>query len=439
MSRRRRTQQAGFTLIELLVAMVAGLAVALAVVALSRDATGTFHEEARTATAEMSLRLAVDRLRADLQRAGFMATGNVQKDVLVPLDPTQTRVRTAVTGHVNLQALHILQQGSLALTPLSTAGSNALAPDALEITGNLTSTDQYVVRTVTDGGSACGGQRMFLATDSASMYRIVSNVDPGALLRRMFQPVAGQKFLVRVADDLGRYEFAVGCAAGIAHYDPSAPDATKIYIDLDPAVSIDVTRYGFVDGRLSVNPVATVRWEIRPLDNVTYPMYAGLGGDSGVDGQRYDLIRSYVDITTGDPFTPDVTVDGSAPEIVAEYAVDLKFAFTADIGDYTGTIPSPNLQTWAFGDTKNDDLTKFPPSAATAVPQRARSVRYRVSTRTAVPDRSLDLRLPQDNYTVRYCMDSANNCTGTSKESRFARVRTVTTEVALTNLAKAFY
>lgn len=431
---RGRSREAGFTLIELLVSMVAGLAVALAVVALSRDATGTFHEEARTATAEMSLRLAMDRLRSDLQRAGYMATGNVQKDTLVPLDPTQQRVRTAIYGHVNLEGVHLIPNGSLAKTPLSSVGANALSPDALEVTGNLTSTDQYVVRSVSEGGSACGGQRLYLATDSAPMYRVLSNTTPDTLLQNIFQPVAGQKFLVRVADDLGRYEFLIGCATKTGGY-----DGANAYVDLDPAASIDLTRYGFVDGRLSVNPVQTVRWEIRPLDAATYPMYAALAGDGGTDGERYNLIRSYVDITTGEPFAPDVTIDGSAPEVVAEYAVDLKFAFSADTGNYLGTVPDPKIETWAFGDSKNDDLTKLPPSAATAKPQRARSVRVRVSTRAALADRSLDLRLPQNAYTIRYCIDSVTGCAGTSEESRYARVRTVTTEVSFTNLAKAFY
>ena len=52
--------------------------------ALSRDSTRTFYEEQRAASAEMSLRLAIDRLRQDVQRASFMSSGNVLADTFVP-------------------------------------------------------------------------------------------------------------------------------------------------------------------------------------------------------------------------------------------------------------------------------------------------------------------------------------------------------------------
>ncbi len=61
-------RERAFTLVELLVSLTAGLLIALAVVAVARGATSTFHEEMRLASAESSLRIAMDRLRADLQR-----------------------------------------------------------------------------------------------------------------------------------------------------------------------------------------------------------------------------------------------------------------------------------------------------------------------------------------------------------------------------------
>ena len=86
-SMRRRRYNSGFTLIELMVSLIAGLAVALAVVALSTEATATFHEEARTAAAEMALRTAAERLRSDLQRAAYMSTGNIQTDPYIAHAP----------------------------------------------------------------------------------------------------------------------------------------------------------------------------------------------------------------------------------------------------------------------------------------------------------------------------------------------------------------
>lgn len=80
---KRRRHSTGFTLIELAIALTAGLIVAMGIVALSREATRTFHEEVRSAAAEATLRTAIDRLRADIQRAGFMSTANIVADPLL--------------------------------------------------------------------------------------------------------------------------------------------------------------------------------------------------------------------------------------------------------------------------------------------------------------------------------------------------------------------
>jgi prepilin-type N-terminal cleavage/methylation domain-containing protein len=424
---RQRRSQGGFTLIELLVSLVAGLIVAMAVVALAKDATATFHEEARTSSAETSLRLGVERLRADLQRAAFMGTGNITKDTYVPLDPTQSRVTTAVLGHASLAGIRFLYKGSLAATPLS--GINGYAPDAIDITGNLTSSDQYVVSSVDSGGSLCGGQRLRISFDSAATYRILASSQPDLTFERMFQPVPNKQFLVRIADDLGRSEYFLTCATTKSAGWNAA--GSYAYVDLAPSPVLDVTRYGFVDGRLTVNPIATVRWEVKP---VTSGAYAALANDGGVatGGGKYDLVRSYVDITTNEPFADSVI----APELIAEYAVDLGFAFSADTGNYVASPPVPNLVTYAFGDSANDTLAA---NVTVGSPQRIRSIRVRVSTRAAIPDRSVNLKVADNTYTIRYCVITGG-CDDTKVEARqYARVRTMTTEVSTPNLSRGIY
>lgn len=421
--RARRSGSAGFTMIELSVALVAGLMVSLAVVALSREATYSFHEEMRTATAEMSVRTAIDRLKSDLQRAGFMATGNVRVDPRSPLDPTGTKLGgISDQGFLDLAGIHYYEKGSLLQTPLSSVGDNAFTPDSIDITGNFTSSDSYVVGKVSPGGGGCGGQRLFLSMDSAATYRIMTSPDPNKTLQEMFQPIPGKKFLVRINDDLGRQEFVYGCATQTAGW----ATASGAWVDLDVSLAYLNSAYGFVDGRLTVNPVQTVRWEIRPLTS-TDTTYTALATDPGNDGgtsTKYNLVRSWVGL------------DGVAlnpAEVVAEYAVDLKFAFTFDLGAYVDTNPVPNLQSYAFGDTNNKT---YAGSNVTGQPQRARSVRVRFATRGATADRNEDQRLEKNNYTIRYCLEPAG-CTSGSRQ--WARVRTVTTEVSLPNQARFFY
>lgn len=414
----------GFTLVELLVAMVAGLLVAMAVVALSKEATFSFHEEMRTATAEMSVRTALDRLKSDVQRAGYMATGNVLRDTRAPLDPKSAdKVPAgAPAGLLALAGVNYHPKGSKAETPLSSAGANAFEPDSIDLSGNFTSSEQYVVSRLGVGG--CAGPRLFLSLDSAATYRVLSSTNPDATLKEMFQPVAGQAFLVRIADDLGRQQFVYGCGTQTAGWSAG----TGAWVDLQDSFPYLDTAYGFVDGRITVNPVQTIRWEIRPLKSTdtTYNAIATdpAAGDGGVS-KKYNLIRSYVD-SDGKALLPG--------EVVAEYAVDLKFAFTVDIGDYTGGTPVADFKSYAFGVDENATIADG--NGAGRSPQRIRAVRIRLATRGAVPDRTTDQRLEKNNYTIRYCLEETG-CTSGSRQ--WARVRTVTTEVALPNQARLFY
>jgi len=437
----RARRQAGFTLIELMVSLVAGLFVALAVVALSGAVTNTFHEEARVAAAEMSLRTAVERLRADLQRAGYMSTGNVQKDPLLAHAPGQPTMPTTgpYPGLYRLAGVHLLYEGSKAASPLSVAAG--MAPDAIELSGNFTSTDDYVVRFMEDGTSACTGQRLWLATDSPAMWRVLASPNPDATLEKMFQPVAGAQFVVRVADNTGHYQYLPTCTTKAAGVSGSGLAATA-YVDLDGTNGVKVLTAqdtktlggasGLGVGTLRVNPVQTVRWAIRPINtsNAGDGPYADLaGGDAGA-GDKYELFRTYVDALGA------VT---NQPELIAEYAVDLKFAFSADL-----TLPGLQARTltvYGLSDASNkdvaDDVTNL---GGTQAPQRLRSVRFRLATRSATADRAEALDIPQANaqqgvFPARYCVLAS--CT--TGQNGWARVRTVTTEVSFPNLATYFY
>ena len=119
---RSHGRTAGFTLVELTVALVAGLIVAIGIVGLSREATATFHEEMRSSAAEATLRAAVDRLRADLQRASYMSTPNIVSDPKVAKwmgDPNNVFRVNPTTGAaiVHLAGIHLVSGGSAANAP----------------------------------------------------------------------------------------------------------------------------------------------------------------------------------------------------------------------------------------------------------------------------------------------------------------------------------
>jgi prepilin-type N-terminal cleavage/methylation domain-containing protein len=416
----RTISRDGFTLVELLFALVAGLIVALAVVSLSKSATQTFYEEQRAASAEMSLRLAIDRVRQDVERASFMGSGNVQADLFVPLDATQSLTKTptgAPAGLANLAGIKLDREGSMAGTPLSQTAGNSFPADAIWLTGNFTTTDQYAVQSVT-AGSSCGGQQFNLAITSAAWYRVATSPNPATALTQMFAPVAGKEFMARVADDLGRFQYVLVCGAGLTGPQP--------WVEIDTVTPINITQYGFIDGRLTINPVQTVRWEIKQLPAATYPQYAPLDPGPG-QPDKYDLVREWVDAGNNIVGTP---------ELVAEYAVDLKFAFTADIGNYTGLLPQPSMIAYNFDAAENAALAPQTETQATQ-PQRIRSVRIRLSTRSPFGDRGEPLSAP-DGYQMRYCTQ-AGGCTSSVDSKDFARMRTLSTEVSLPNQERLFF
>jgi hypothetical protein len=113
-------------------------------------------------------------------------------------------------------------------------------------------------------------------------------------------------------------------------------------------------------------------------------------------------------------------------EIVAEYAVDLKFGLTA-VTNLNGLEPA-QLGTFLDG---NVNIPLFAgPTSTNANPQRIRALRVRLSVRSAVPDRAAAIvggpntPIPAGAF---FRMNLGDN--------QFARVRTLQADVALPNHA----
>jgi prepilin-type N-terminal cleavage/methylation domain-containing protein len=443
---RRARRQAGFTLIELTVALVAGLIVALGIMGLSRDATHTFHEEMRSSAAEANLRTGIDRLRADLGRAGYMSTGNILTDPMIARAPGQPAVSPGFAGLARLASITLNQGGSAGNTPLSAQQLVHVNPDSLDIAGNMTSTDQYEVSVIQPTGSSmCGGQRVSLDANSPSMFRVLGLGDAGgAELYDIFQPSPDGtgRFIVRIADKTGFSQYVVTCSTTPAGIGGGTP-----YIDIDPATPILMAKQtgtvgglnGYGSGAL-VNPVQIVHWEL--VAATAEP--AQYGGTSPLAGQplapttpdptKYDLVRWFVDAASGQPIASTI-------EVVAEYVVDFEVSFSVDTG-VNGL--QPNIVTFAFDDTVNPpkwapNLVAAPPPFGVG-PERIRSVRVRLATRTSEADRTLDVTVPNqanEPFMYRYCI-LPGGCAAGNNTLQYARVRTVTADVALINQARRY-
>jgi prepilin-type N-terminal cleavage/methylation domain-containing protein len=441
MNRRPRLRQPsrGFTLVELMVSLVMGLIVALAAVALSRAATATFHEQVRISGVEARIRAASERLRNDLARASFMSTPNIQWDPKVAKVPGGDAAPGApyrVNALSNLTGIQIL-------TNPVVGEHNGLIPHELILAGNLTSNDVY--RGVWMGeGPGCGGgrgaqiqlnaladpavRRMLNGetTDTTAITQMAELVfTPGM---RMDPPVTDRIYAAQVMDMRGCFHYVLVCGV-------RSNGANTVIVD----VAGDATRSlltpedtaGDVCGarpmeEVAIAPIHRVRWYIgRETD--TRLIDPETDGDGSL---KFNLYRQLLDANTSvDPQAGASNI--GPPELVAEYAVDLKFGLSIDSS--VGNAPGwTNLD---FEDQPND----FAPWTARATttastpnvgPQRIRSVRYRLAFRTPFADRRADLLMPGGtSYKARYEL----------APGQFARVRTLISEVALFNQAKAVY
>jgi prepilin-type N-terminal cleavage/methylation domain-containing protein len=440
----RRNARAGFTLIELTVALVAGLIVALGIVGLSREATRTFHDEMRSSAAEATLRTAVDRLRADLQRAAYMSTANISQDPLIarsPLDLNNVaNVNPAMLGILRLAGVHLLAGASAANTPLSAIQPTPLSPDAIELGANMTSAEQFEIQTITQNPPCAN---LVLSASSPALYRINAvGGGPQAVkeLNNVFQPYAGKQFIVRILDDTGRSQYLPTCAGGATGFIGTTP-FVAVDISGGAILTPQVTKsLGGVTstpgGRAWVNPVQIVRWEIINTANEPTQYLKALANQSLLatptpDPTKYDLVRWYVD-AVGTPIK-------NSMEVIAEYAVDLEFAFSVESATAATWPSTPAMLTFAFDDANNQTWADNVSTVAATKPQRIRVVRARVSTRAAQPDRTLNIPvIPTygQAFLYRYCINPLG-CT-TAGALEWARARTLTTEVSLPNQAGTF-
>lgn len=464
----RRSRSAGFTLVELMVSLVAGLIVAIAVVALARTSTLAFHEQARLMQTQQSLRSAADRLRNDLTRVSFMGTGNgklgcfdAQCSAGGPLGiPMGNKIAYVpgsnplrYPGSNTLQGIRILVRGSEAGTNgIGNSTANGLQPDAIELMGNFTTDDSYV-GTITGNGS-CGGPQVRLSAlaDPATARLLNGAPDQttaAAHVRNAFTPVNGVRFFARVVDKRGCQHYvhvqdATASAANMGIVDICPDSAGLSLIEAgkpvaDNGTGVPTCGWGGFGEEVTISPLHRVRWYIGPNIHPRINPLAGVDPPAA----QFALYREMLS-GTGEPLPPPPA--GTLPQIVAEYAVDLKFGIVVE--DYAP--PPNNIRVFEMDtDTGNGAIATWT-QAANATnyglpgPQRVRAVRFRISTRAAMPDRKSPLgngTSVTGPYLLRYCVDPNRGCPpgDPAAPPNYARVRTITSEVALINQARMNY
>ena len=150
---------------------------------------------------------------------------------------------------------------------------------------------------------------------------------------------------------------------------------------------------------MQANVVNWIRYEIRDLQKNPPTAYKALFAASATapgDQTRRELVRVELD--------HDGKEMADSLELVAEYAVDLKFGLTVVSGFKTTANLDPNIAQFPIGDAKNYEYT-YEPSSTSPVndkaPHRVRSVRARLGRSIARSRSQRQRRRPVDGAARR--------------------------------------
>jgi prepilin-type N-terminal cleavage/methylation domain-containing protein len=436
--RRRRLRARGFTLVELLTAMLAGAFVSLAAFAFAKAATTSFQEESRMSNATLSSTLGFRRLVSDVQRAAYMSSPNIQRDYRRPTvgddaDPGTVCVDPAAypLGIRELAGVVIEKSGydiTGTKTPVNT--DNLTAPDRITLAGNFASSEQFWTRRIVNGTD------VYLEPNSGPVVRTSKQLATSA---GTWETIFKAGRILRVIDQGGFQHYGVIASTTVSNGQPMVrlTNETKLFqqgIGAVGATNPSCTGIaGFGEGTL-VNVISRIRYEVRDLRNV--PAYASLYGDTnfGVtttaanisgDDDRHELVRYEIDATDGAPIAGTV-------ELVAEYAVDLRFGGTVATDVANGATAVQTLKRYTpsaagidafYTYARKPTLTPTQPG-----PERVRGVQVRLAVRSRLPDRDTALLAPAGSL---FRFKLANG--------KYARVRSLQAEVALNNQLGVFW
>ncbi len=423
-------RQRGFTLTELMVALTGGLFISTMVFVLARDSTRFYQRESRMANANLAELIGFQRLSADISRAGFLSTSNVRRESSLCGDPI---------GEANVWPTELRNLSSILIEngeAMPAEMSGQVAPRRLRLAGSYLSADEFGVRDV-EPNTANNTVSVFLQVDSGAMSRLGYPIGAGlaaqqvALLNTVFAPNRA----LRVVDSAGAEHYGT-ISSTVGGAQPAVILSSTPPIKFRAGTGNRCGIRGHETGALA-NVVNFIRYEIRDIRNATtYPNFARAISDTAavqtatLDATRRDLIRVELDV--------DGNEIAGTLELIAEYAVDLRFGLTVMSNASTSAkVADPQLTTLlsnlpATPATNNAAIANWAglPTGLNANegPEFIRSVRLRLSVRSREPDRETNITSSTTVAPGLYRIGL-----GANGAAPFARVRTMQADIALRN------
>ena len=307
----RARSLAGFTLIEMMIALMIGAMVIATVYTIGASAARHFQEQQRVSQLQLGVRLALDRIRRDVARAGFLATMDSAADRPCGAGPLG-RIR-------GLDVVDRSPVSNSALATMSGWGPAVSHGDRLDITGNFRTGDSYVVREWSSvnaqlGTNFMGYRRSFTADPT-------TNTIDTALVQQTFR--AGTPIMARMGGGLRMWATVSGVSANAIGTSAMLTTNRSPSTECAGAVGME----GWAQGGVTIAPVSTVRYEI--VNSATpylgRPVIPGLAPRNAVvTGTNTVLMRTGLS-----PLDPTIVIDGPAP--ILDFAVHFDVDVYADM------------------------------------------------------------------------------------------------------------
>ncbi|MBI2898056.1 MAG: hypothetical protein HYY06_31170 [Deltaproteobacteria bacterium] len=384
-------------MIELVVALGLGAIISLTLYTLTSGTSQIFYEQQRIAASQLALRSAVERLRAEIGRAGYLATPN--SDV----DPDVCPPGSLDCPNPPLRGVQLLNQDPVAAAAIPEPGTNIVArPDELTIFGAFDDGDSYFTTSLGAGmleldnttqsfqqrfgAAVIAGNIAAVIADSFNANRVLRIQCPGQ--SAVFQAITGPATWTG-----STVQVPYGMLNAVGPYQPAG-----------------------IGWRCEVSTATFARYHVRNVCAL-FPATCRAGGEP----DKTDLIR--VDLT------PALVEIAGTERIVAEYAVDFDVSFDVDTAAtpaVPGTVNPPVVQQCSFASS-----AAWAVGGAGSLAGRVRAVLFRLSVRTRNEDPSFPWVANPGLPLVRFKLRPVGTTTAA------CRVRTISTRVELPNFAAA--
>ena len=434
----KRARSRGFTLVELMVALTGGLVISVFVFMMASQGSKFYQQEARISNATIGVMNGFQRLRGDIARAGFLASPNVARDRVVCSGKTAAEGWTEARKSLREMGGVRIAVGGSRGTDESDEGvsaelaafwdANNLNPDQLILAGSFSSTDQFPAAEIGQPNPA--GQpnvwHVYLQPNSPAMARLGYRTDgtqtPAAqlaLVQQAFDPDGAERVL-RILDRKGNHHYAVIDSVAMGTLPSSGAQVPYILLTDDVVLKQEsrTTACGLqgLNVGATVNVVNFVRYGLRNLNDAdAYPEFAAIYADEtegSYEETRAELVREELDVA-GTP------IPGTL-ELVAEYAVDLKFSLSI--------LEATGLTELAEGAPEIAQIAGDP--LVNGRPDQIRSVHARLAVRSREADRDQNVNLAATDLPLNGLYRVG---LGDQGGAPFARVRTLQADIALRN------